>query len=81
MWLMASCNALSRLEEPCEGQEDCGHSQRRQDRVAGVAVVLGAVTVSDHDVLGARPGVALTGVGLGLLQPAAAPHSSHLIVD
>lgn len=73
--------ALSRLKEPCEGQEDCGHSQRRQDRVAGVAVVLGAVTVGDHDVLGARPGVALTGFSLCLLQPAAAPHGSHLIVD
>lgn len=59
--------ALFRLEEPCEGQEDCGHAKRRQDRIARIAVVLGAVTVGDHDVLGARPGVALAVFGLGFL--------------
>lgn len=70
-----------RLEESCEGQEHYGQTQRRQNRVAGVTVIFLAVTVSDHDVLGACPGVAFPGFGFGLLQPAAAPHRSHFVLD
>lgn len=72
---------LPRLEESCEGQEDYGQTQRRQNRVARVAVVVIAVAVGDHDVLRACPGVALARVGLGLLQPAAASHRSHFVLD
>lgn len=39
------------------------------------------VAVGHLDVLGARPGVALAGGDFGLLQPAAASHRPHVILD